>query len=726
MTNSRRQLLQRLAWQRIHWPQPLEDIHIIRLLRAWSAQTHAPLLILEARASREGLRYLIGSQQRFSKVTRRDVEKLVPGAIVVENDSPRTATTSAGRVTLHPSSQPLQAADADGSTRTILNALTAVTGREELVIQLVLGPRVPPRLTPANVPEVNQSLSSVLLTGTARERRSDVRRGLTSKRAEGGFVALVRIGVHARDEARAHTLTRNLVNALRGLTAPGMRLRFRPESVQRIYRPVTTWPMLLPLGQHLTVAEVGQLSAWPLTEKDSLYPGQPPAHPRQIRPSFEAKEEDRVVAEATAPGAEGKSLGLSMEDSTRHFWTMGPTGVGKSSLLLNLLIQDMEAGRGVVVVEPKDLIKDLLSHIPKERLQDVVILDALDGEAVVGMNPLSLHGRRPALVADQLFATFQAIYGDALGPRSSDILRNSLFALASSGEGTLAQLPFLLTNRAFRARIVQSVAAADPLVAGPFWHWFENLSPEAAAQVTAPLMNKLRPLMSQQLRHVLAQGQPRFNLRQVLTEQKILLVPLQKGELGPEAAQLLGALVVAELWAALQERTAIARKDRHPITVVLDEVQEYLRLPTDLGDALALSRSLKASFHVAHQFLDQLPSSMRTAFEANCRSRVFFQLAPRDARAAADMAPGLEPEDFMALPARHVYAQLVHDGAVTEWASGRTQDTSKSTSPPEVVKKASRTGYGVPVKDIEVSFRVAVLTEPEPPSNSNRRRRSQS
>ncbi|WP_336855965.1 type IV secretory system conjugative DNA transfer family protein [Sinomonas albida] len=717
--------LSRIVWQRIHWPQPLEDAHAIRLLRAWASQAHAPLLMLEARADKDGVQYLIGTQRRHQHAVARDIEKLVTGSLIVDHDDPRVGAAAAHRVSFHPATMPLQPADPDGATRTLLAALTAVKGSEHLVLQLVLGPRIAPRLTPHEPAQTDQPLASVLLTGTQTEKRAHVRGRIEAKRAEHGFAALVRIGVHATAEARAQTLTRGVINALRSLSAPGMRVRFRPEHVRHLNTPSNSWPLLAPVGQHLTVTEVGRLSAWPLTKKDSLYPGQPPAHPRLIRPSFTAKPGDRVVAESTAPGTEGQPLGLSMEDSTRHFWAMGPTGVGKSSLLLNLLIQDMEAGRGIVVVEPKDLIRELLHHIPKERLNDVVVMDALDPSSVVGLNGLSLHGRSPSLVADQQFSVFHGLYGDSLGPRSSDILRNALYALASSKSGTLAQLPFLLNNRNFRARIVHTVAAADPLVAGPFWHAFDNLSPEATAQVTAPLMNKIRPLMSHQLRHVLAQPKPRINLRQVLAERKILLVPLQKGTLGPEAAQLLGALVVADLWAALQERTAIPHSARHPVTIVLDEVQEYLRLPTDLSDALALSRSLGASFHVAHQYLRQLPESMRTAFEANCRSRAFFQLSRHDAKAAADMAPGLEPEDFMALPARHLYTQLVHNGSVTDWASGHTLDTPATTSTPTEVMKLSSAGYGVPVEQIETSFHAAVLAEPDMPGTGNRRKRSQ-
>ncbi|BCT76443.1 hypothetical protein SCMU_22850 [Sinomonas cyclohexanicum] len=713
-------------WQRIYWPQPLDDTQTIGLLRSWAAQTHAPLIVLEARADRRGVQYLVGCQRRHRSAVRRDIEQLVHGALVVEDDDERLPAGSAGRVTFSPAARPLVASDANSSTRAILAALTAVNGTERMVVQIVIGPRVAPRLTPKDLPSVDQGLASILVSGVQPEHRIGVRRGIELKRAEPGFAAIVRLGVHASDGARIATLVRGVVSAFRSLSAPGMRFAFRPERTDRLNQPANSWPLLAPVGRHLSVSEVGMLSAWPTSASSTPYPGQPPAHPRPIRPSFAARPGDRIVAKSTAPGTKDTLLGLSIADSTRHLWTMGPTGAGKSSMLLRLLIGDMKAGRGIAVVEPKDLIRDLLRYIPPERVKDVVLVDPLD-EAPVGINPMDRHGRTPALVADQLFGTFHALYGDQLGPRSSDILRHALAALAHTEGASLAQLPLLLSNRAFRAPVVQPIAATDPISAGPFWHWFDQLSPDATAQVVAPLMNKVRPLLDTHLRRILAQPEPRFNIRQVLTEQKILLVPLQKGVIGPESAQLLGALVVGELWQAIQERASIPPRNRDIVTVVLDEVQDYLRLPTtDLSDALATSRSLGAAFHVAHQYLDQLPASMRTAFEANCRSRVFFQLAARDAKAAAAMAPGLEPEDFMALPARHVYAQLVHHGAVTDWASGRTLDLPPSTSSPETIRQASRAAYGTPASEIDHQLIRATTQQPDATTGTARRRRSQS
>ncbi|MHA7268378.1 type IV secretory system conjugative DNA transfer family protein [Arthrobacter sp. HLT1-20] len=715
--------LRQLVWQEIYWPYPLDATRTANLLRQWATQLHAPQIILEARATKDGIRYLVASQRRHESAVRRDIEQMVPGTIVAADTTGRGAAAVARRITINQPIRPLESHDSEGSTRSILASLSGLHGKELLVVQIVLGPRLAPQLVPEHLPRAGQGIASLVLTGIQPERRPQVVRQIQFKQSDHGFAAVIRIGVYATNESRRSALIKRVVSSFGTLLSPGLRLREHGDRAQKLNAPASEWAFFTP-AQQLSVAEVGLLSGWPVGAVDIPYPGLPPIHPRQIRPSFTSGDKHRVIAQATAPGATDTTLGITADDSRRHLWLLGPTGVGKSSLLLNLIHDDMLAGRGLVVIEPKDLIRDVLAVIPSSRRDDIVLLDPLNS-APVGINPLDLHGRSPALVADQIFGTFKALYGaDGLGPRSSDILRHSLLALTSRGDASLAMLPVLLTNAGFRRSITQRIARSDPFSAGPFWHWFDQLSPEASAQVTSPLMNKLRPLLDPHLRHVLAQRNPRFNIRQVLTEGKILLVPLQKGKLGPEAAELLGALVVAELWQAIQERATVDPKNRHTVTVYLDEVQDYLRLPTDIGDALATARSLGAAFHVAHQYLDQLPVAMRSAFEANCRSRIFFQLAAKDARAASVMAPGLDPEDFTSLPARHVYAQLVHQGTVTDWASGKTLTTPKTTANVADIRTRSREQYGQPIDAIEQGFLDILTPAQEQGDSGGRRRRS--
>lgn len=698
-----------LVWQQLFWPQPLSEATAFGLLRHWAAQPHAPQLILEARADVTGVEYLIGSQLRHYAAVRRAVEQLVDGSIVTSFASTdRESVKTARRIQLSTNTRQLEPADAVASQRSILHALTAVGRGEHLSIQIVLGPRQHPTTPPPELKRDHQPVVSKLLHGIQPDKRPGAQQALAHKLGQHAITAAVRLGVQAPTAGRRRSLLLGLAAAIGTAESPDVRVTLHGEKVDRINTPRASWSVFTP-AQRLTVTEIARLSGWPIADRDEHFPGQPPLHPRPVRPSTAAGSGVRVVAEASAPGA-GGTVGYDPTDALRHTWVIGPNGVGKSTLLLNLILQDLEADRPIVVIEPKDLIADLLARIPEKRKGDVVVLDPFD-EAPVGINPLDAshrHGRSPEVVADSLFGTFKAIWGDSLGPRSADILRNCLDLLARRDDASLVILPLLLTNPGFRRRLTRGVMQSDPFAAGPFWQWFDSLSPEHAATTIAPLSNKLRPLLSKPLRDVLAQQHPKFNVRQVLRDKKVLLVPLQKGVIGPENAQLLGALVVAELWQAIRERAGTPENSRVPVMVYIDEVQDYLRLPTDLGDALATARSLGAGFHVAHQYEKQLPPAMLDAFRNNARSRVCFQLQAGDAKEMTAGQSVLTVEDFTKLPAHHVYASLVRDNAVQPWASGVTKPAPAPSSDPSDIRARSRQRYGQPIADIEASFSALV------------------
>lgn len=700
-----------LVWQQLFWPQPLSEAIAFGLLRHWAAQIHAPQLILEARADVTGVEYLIGSQLRHAVAVRRAVEHLADGAIVTSFEADdRHDVATARRIQLSTNARQLEPADAVASQRSILHALTAVGKGERLTIQIVLGPRRHPKDVPIQPTREHQPVISKLLHGVLSESRPGARQALAHKLGQHAFSAAVRLGVQAPTADRRKALLLGLAAAIGTTEAPDVRVTLRQEKADRLNTPRASWSLFTP-SQRLTVTEIARLTGWPIADHDEHFPGQPPLHPRPVRPSAATQSGKRVVAAASAPGA-GGTIGYDTTDALRHTWVIGPNGVGKSTLLLNLILQDLDADRPVVVIEPKDLIADLLARIPEKRKGDIVVLDPFD-EAPVGINPLDAahrHGRSPEVVADSLFGTFKAIWGDSLGPRSSDILRNCLNLLAARDDASLVMLPLLLSNPGFRRRLTRNIMQQDPFAAGPFWQWFDSLSPEATATTIAPLSNKLRPLLSKPLRDVLAQQHPKFNVRQVLRDKKVLLVPLQKGVIGPENAQLLGALVVAELWQAIRERAGTPEASRDPVMVYIDEVQDYLRLPTDLGDALATARGLGAGFHLAHQYEKQLPPSMLDAFRNNARSRVCFQLQSGDAKEMAAGQSVLSIEDFTKLPAHHVYASLVRENAVQPWASGVTKPAPAPSSDPADIRRRSRQRYGQPVGEIETSFAALIDT----------------
>lgn len=690
-----------LVWLTIFWARPLPYEHAIGALQHIASLTHAPQIILETRATTDGIEYLAATNRQFEPALRRTIEQLVPGTVVIiTDDGSRKPVSTARKVTYSAPHQSLDFTGDEASVRGVLASLTGLHGSETAVIQVVLGHRYAPK-TSNQQPAKRTAPRSVL-------------KQVQVKVEAFGFGAIIRIGVTASTPKRRQRMTTRILSALRAALSPGLELRLAPERSSVLNNPASTWP-LFPGSTKLSINEVTLMTAWPVGDPNQPYPGLPALHPALLRPSFVAKTGDRIMATSTAPGFEAKRLGISETDSRRHSWIMGPTGTGKSSLLLNLIRQDMEAGRPVIVVEPKDLVADVLTQIPDHRKNDVVLLDPLD-DAPTGFNPLDLAGRSPELVADQLFSFFAAIYGkEVLGPRSADILRLALDAVAHAENPTLAMLPLLLTNPGFRHRLTAPRIAADPLHAAPFWAWYESLSPDARTQAIAPLQNKLRLFLQEPLRSVLSQPAPRFNLRDAVKESKILLAPLHSGTLGTEAASLLGSLVIAELWEVLKERVSIPERLRRTVMIYLDEAQMFLeRFPVDMSDVLAMSRSLGAAFHLSHQYTDQLSPKLLRGFEANCRNKIFFQLTGHDATYASRLSPGLAPEDFTALANRHIYAQLVHDGTVTDWSSGRTLDTGQRTSNPATIIAASRNKYGQSRAAIETQLR-SLITSNTPP-----------
>lgn len=714
-----------LGWRQLHPPRPISPAAVLALIRQLGADVHRPAVTLEVHAVNGQVSYWLATSGAYQGRLAVQVRDLLPGSRLIDIEPQRPLVNRAAQVRLSTKHRPLDTADPIRIVRALLSALTMAKSHERLVLQLVLGPGTRPATVPPNLSQsAVQPVWLTALDGTGGRIDADSRQALRAKRGTAGIRLVIRLGVIAVEAARQKALLTGVLAALRTAEAPGVSLSLVPDSAARLHRAQKPWRWPLGLNAH----EIVPLTGLPVTDHPAdVLPGQPPAHPKQIAPIRKAADGDRIVAEATAPGVTAK-LGYSALDATRHTVILGPNGTGKSTLLLNLICQDMEAGRAVVVIEPKDLVADIEARIPEHRRGDVVRLDPLDSSPV-GINPLQAHGRPPEVVADHLLGVFHSLYDDGLGPRSTDILQNALAILARRPDASLVMLPLLLTNSGFRRSLTQHAMRDDPIAGGPFWQWFESLSDEARANVTAPLHNKLRPLLRPGLRGMLALLHPRFNVRQVLSEKKILLVPLQKGLLGPETAELLAALVLGEVWQSIRERAALTESQRQPVMIYVDEVQEFLRLPTDLSDALATSRSLGAAFHLAHQFTGQLSPSMRAAFEANARSRICFQLAASDARLTAAGQTELEPADFSTLQVHHIYASLVQHGAVTPWASGRTMPAPPAISNPSQIRRLSRETYGQPLSEVEAAF-AALLTgdagdnSPEHPTGGRRPRRT--
>jgi hypothetical protein len=713
-----------LVWRQLHWPQPLLADRAVAVLRSWAADGRSPRLVLEARATGGRIAYLLGGPPAAMTTALHRLRTTIPDVRATAITEQRAPLYSASRLKLSTRHRPLRTDQPEAVARAVLGALSQARRKETVVLQLMLGPRRIPLAVP------NQSPSSVAMPwyqvawlGNGGTVDGEKRAALRSKVSDHGFAATIRIGANADRPERRHELMLGVYHALRVSEAPGVRCILGRDAGSRASQASTPW--FWPL--RLNVAEVLALSAWPVG--DEPLPGQPALHPKHLPPSDGTTGAERIIAQATAPGVTA-SLALPAASALHHVHVLGPTGTGKSTLLTNLICQDMQAGRAIVVVDPQgDLVHDVLERVPQARQDDVAVLDPADTSSPVGLNPLLTRGRNPEVVADGLLAVFKGLYGDSLGPRSQDILHACLLTLTRRDDASLVMLPLLLTNVGFRRSLTTGLH--DPVALGPFWDWYEHLSDGERQAAIAPIQNKLRQwLLRPSLRNVLGQAQPKLSMAEVFAGNKVLLVSLAQGQLGPEGAALLGSLVVAELWQATTERSAIAKSQRQPVMVYLDEFSAFLHLPTDLADALARSRGMGVSYTLAHQFLAQLPTAMRAAVLANTRSRVCFQLASEDAVLIARSQPELTAEDLTSLDRYEVYASLFAGGRVTPFASGRTLPAPKATSRAAEQRARSRSRYGQPREQLERDFAALlnpVLTasgqpgEPIVPGRSRRR-----
>lgn len=693
-----------LEWFRLTWPREVEAEQVVQAFRVLASSRRCPIVI-ETLGRPNGVEHRLGLPTEQAAGLSSQLRALMPGLATAGSDErPPIEPQHALELRITTRRRPVRTDDLAASSRAILTALGELGHGERLVLQVVLARPMAASVVPNETAGGSESwLGAMVLAPFVAPPKADaeLRAALRQKHAEPGWRAIVRVGVSAGSRARQGQLVRQLIGALKAAEAPGVRFWFRPVNARHLVGPRLSWrPPLL-----LNALEVGALSSWPVGRAQDLPVRS--AGSRLMQPSAAIPRRGRIVAQATYPGAE-RPLALSPEASLRHLHVLGPTGSGKSTLLLGLIAQDMVAGRGVVVIEPKgDLIADVLARVPETRRNDVVLIDPTDKERVVGLNPLETGRRSPELAADQLLGMFHSMYAAHWGPRTHDILSASLLTLARLPGATLPALPLLLSDAGYRRTVLTKVV--DPIGLGPFWSAYEAWSEAERVAASAPVMNKLRPLiMRPEMRAVLGQAEGSFALERVFSERKILLVDLSKGQLGPETSALLGSLVVSQLWQAVLGRSRIAPERRHPVFVYVDEFQDYLHLPVDFADALAQARGLGVGFTLAHQYLHQLDAGARSAVLVNAQSRVAFRLGGDDARILAGDG-GLELEDLRELAAYQCYVQLVARNVPQGWASAETTLPPAAVSDPAALRAESLRSYGTSRGEVEASLEGLLL-----------------
>ena len=698
---------QPLVWHQLRFALPLAQDAAVGLVERLLADGSLGRVVLELRASSGQAVWAVGSRagERLVSVMR----ELVPGCRVSRSFS-RRAVDQAVVVSARPVGAGLAMERLTTVVRAVLAALATTAEDEELVVQLQLGRRFSPQALGRVEPQGWLELLGLVPVPSLRgERGRRLRAQLGRHRA----AASLRLGVRAASPLRQRVLLQGLLGALRLLEGPGVRLRARTEHPAKLNGVRRPWRPGLELG----AVEVVAIAGWPVGE--GALPATPSAHPRVLALPA-ARETQRAFATGVADQS-GERLGISIGDALYHTVLLGPTGAGKSTALAHLALADIQAGRGVLLIDPKtDLVADILARIPEQRRDDVVVIDPTSSRPV-GINPLARAqaarsapsssgdgvpggGVSPELVADTVLATLKGVFAESWGVRVEQVLAAALVTLARTPGATLVDLPLVLTNTAYRQRLI-AASGADPLGTGQFWAAYEALSEAQRQQWVGPVLTRLQPfLIRPHLRATLGQAAPSFDLGEVFTRRRIVLVSLNKGVLGAESARLLGSLLVGQLWPLILARAVVEPSRRHVVSVFIDEVQDYLSLPGSLADALAQARSLGAAFHLAHQYRGQLPAALKAGIDANARNKIIFSLSAADAAELARQAIGLEAADFQLLPRFGVYARTMHHGRENPWCHATTLPPTPPTQDALALRASSQARYGQDAAQVEAAL----------------------
>lgn len=704
-----------LLFFELHFPRDLTHEGALPFVRTLAARQRRGLLatgdpiVFEAHAQGGSLRWFLGITRRESGSLLAQLRTSLPGVRARERTTRPVVALSRGvEVRLNTTRRPLRFDEAETSAAALLTALHRVKPGEVLLLQWIIGPWLP-RPVVKRIGPMKPGLGIerlVLALSMDTEDASTYRKKL----AEPLLGATLRIAVRAGSGPRQRQLLQRVLGAFQLARQPGVGLvtrrlpsRFVLRRLRSLKRPLIAWPV------PINAAELAALLGWPLGNPS--LPGVEYAGHRQLPPTTGTtlalnadRAGKRVLGRATYPGQEGW-LHLPPAAALHHLHIIGPTGTGKSTLLGGLIEADIAAGRGVVVIEPKgDLIAHVLDRLPSERLNDVVLLDPADTSLPVGLNVLACRPEEAELAVDQIVHVLRELYRDSWGPRTQDILVAGLLTLARVGGQSLCELPVLLTNASYRHRVLRKVD--DPLALSPFWDWFESLRDGERTEVIGPVLNKLRAFTYRRtIRAMLGQTKPRFEMKQVFTQRKILLVNLAKGLIGPEASRLLGSLAFSALWQSALGRASIAPERRHFVPVYIDEFQDYLATPTDFSEVLAQARGVGLGLTLAHQHLAQLTPPIKAAVLANARSRIVFQSGSGDAAALASaLGCGLTAADLQALGPYEIYAALMRGASPAPPASAETLAPTAAQGTAAQARSASRANYGRELADVEAEL----------------------
>ena len=400
-------------------------------------------------------------------------------------------------------------------------------------------------------------------------------------------------------------------------------------------------------------------------------------------------------------------FGIKTDDRRRHIYIMGKTGTGKTTLMENMLIDDILAGRGVGLIDPHgEFVDKILDFIPKERIDHIIYFTPADTEYPIAFNPLeSVAGEHRHLVASGVMGVFKKVWPDVWSARMEYILNNTLLALLEYPGSTLLGIMRMLSDREYRSKLVENLH--DPVVKSFWTNEFARYTQRLETEAVAAIQNKVGQFVSNPLiRNVLGQPHSSIDLRKVMDQGKILIADLSKGRIGEDNSALLGAMLITKLQLAAMKRVDMPEAERKDFYLYIDEFQNFST--ESFVNVLSEARKYRLSLVLAHQYISQLgdykDSKVRDAIFGNVGTMILFRTGAEDAEfLEKEFAPTFEASDLVNLPNYSVYVRLMIDGVASKPFSAGTlgPKTAPDGSFADLIIENSRRHFGTPRSIVE-------------------------
>jgi hypothetical protein len=388
---------------------------------------------------------------------------------------------------------------------------------------------------------------------------------------------------------------------------------------------------------------------------------------------------ERVTTFASTDSRNKKvEFGIKAKDRTMHVYVIGKTGLGKSTLLENMAVQDIANGEGMAFIDPHGKTAELLlNYVPEHRMKDVLYFAPFDLEHPVSFNVLEDVGfDKRHLVVSGLMSTFKKIWLDAWSARMEYILSNTLLALLETPGTTLLGVNRMLADKDYRKMIVDNVK--DPSVKSFWVDEFAKYTDRFAAEATPAIQNKIGQFTSNPLiRNIIGQSKSSFDIRKMMDENKIIIINLSKGRVGEANANLLGSMFITKIYLAAMSRADVSDRELQKLPnfyLYVDEFQSFAN--ESFADILSEARKYKLNLTIAHQYIEQMSEEVRAAVFGNVGTMITFRVGAFDAEILEkEFSPQFTAEDLVNLGFTQIYLKLMIDGV-------SSSPFSASTMPP--------------------------------------------